>query len=201
LDKLREADWNPNTMSAGLLSKLLESVTRFGVVENLVVRTKGEGYEVLNGNLRLKVYRELGLTSAPCVVLELGDAQARLLAQALNRIRGEDDLGLRAELIKEILETIPQEEVLSLLPETASSLQSLASLGKESIAEHLRAWEEAQKARLHHLAFQFTELQLEVVEEAIAHTLPHAATEGGPNKRGLALYYICRSYLEAQQPV
>ena len=36
------------------------------------------------------------MQSAPCVVLEADDINARLLAQALNRIQGEDDLGVKA---------------------------------------------------------------------------------------------------------
>ncbi len=43
-----------------------------------------------------------------------------------------------------MLAAIPQEEVLALLPETAMSLRAFAALGQESIAEHLRTWQEAQ---------------------------------------------------------
>ncbi len=54
-----------------------------------------ERYEVLAGNQRLRVLRELDVDSVHCVVVGLDDADARLLAQALNRIHGDDDLGLR----------------------------------------------------------------------------------------------------------
>lgn len=197
LSSLREAPWNPNIMGPDILPKLRESITRYGVVENLVVRPLGEVYEVLSGNQRLKVYREMGLETAPCVVVELDDARAKLLAQALNRTRGEDDLGLKAELVRSLLEDLPQEEVLALLPETASSLHALASLGRESLAEHLRAWEAAQKARLHHLAFQLTEAQLTVVEQALEKVMPQAKAQKGesPNLRGTALYLLGKAYL------
>jgi len=199
LDQLREAEWNPNSMSNELLAKLRESIVRFGVVENLVVRPLDGDYEVLNGNQRLTVYRELGLSSAPCVALNLDDAGAKLLAQALNRLQGEDDLGLRAQLIRDVLKSIPQQEVLAVLPETTSSLEALASLGQETIVEHLKAWEEAQKARLRHLSFQLTEAQLEVVEEALRRVLPDAkmARTESPNLRGTALYLLCQRVLEA----
>jgi len=198
LGELREAAWNPNVMPPDMMARLRESITRYGVVENLVVRPQEGSYEVLSGNQRLRVYRELGLASAPCLVVHLDDGRAKLLAQALNRIRGEDDLGLRAELVRDVLESIPQGEVLALLPETASSLQALASLGREGIAQHLRAWEEAQQARLHHLAFQLTEAQLDVVEEALGRIMPQAKEVQGerPNLRGTALYLLCRGFLE-----
>lgn len=199
LDQLWEAEWNPNTMSPELLAKLKESINRYGVVENLVVRAKDRSYEVLSGNQRLGIYRGLGLVSAPCVVVDLDDGRAKLLAQALNRIHGEDDLGLRAELVREVLEAIPQEEVLSLLPDTASSLQALASLGQQTIAEHLMAWQEAQKAQLHHLSFQLTDNHLELVEEALGKFITPAKDLKGdnPNLRGTALYLLCKAFLEA----
>ena len=76
-----------------MMERLKESIRRYGVVENLVVRPFGNStYEVLSGNHRLHVLGNMGHTAAPCVVVDLDDAHARLFAQALNHIRGEDDL-------------------------------------------------------------------------------------------------------------
>ena len=90
---LHPAHWNPNTLAPPKRSQLKSSVTMFDIVENLVVRVLANNtYEVLSGNQRLEVYREMGLKTAPCVVVDLSDAEARLLAQVLNRLHGEDDL-------------------------------------------------------------------------------------------------------------
>ena len=194
IEQLEEAPWNPNRMNEVMLSKLRESIQRFGLVGNLVVRPLNEDqYELLSGNQRLQVLRDLGYSHIPCVALELSDAEAKLLAQALNRIEGDDDLGLKAELVKDILKTLPQQEVLSILPESMESLKALASLGQESLADQLKAWQKAQKARLHHLTFQLTSEQLEVVERALERDRLDNATENlGPNRRGTALMEICR---------
>ncbi len=102
--RLAGADWNPNNVDPAMRSRLTESLTRFGLVGNLVVRCLPDGlYEVLSGNQRLQVLAELGYTHVPCVVVDLDDSNARLLAQALNRIQGEDDLGMKAELIRHVL--------------------------------------------------------------------------------------------------
>ena len=199
LERLQDAPWNPNRMDDVTLKRLIESMTRFGMVQNLVVRPIGEGdYEVLSGNQRLQVLRKLGYAEAPCVVVEVDEAQVRLLAQALNRIQGEDDLGLKAELVREILESIPKEEVLALLPETAESLQALSSLGQESMADYLQNWQRAQAARLKHLQIQLTPAQLEVVEEALSAFLGQAKETRGesPNTRGTALFLLCQEYLK-----
>jgi ParB family transcriptional regulator, chromosome partitioning protein len=199
LDQLREASWNPNQMDEAMLERLRESLRRFDVVTNLVVRPLGgASYEVISGNQRLQVLRELGRESVPCAVVDLDDANARLLAQALNRVQGEDDLGLRADLLREVLKALPQEDVLSLLPETAASLQALASLGQQDMARHLQNWQQAQSARLRHLTFQSTPDQMEVIEAALNELMPLAkgVETGNPNPRGNALYLLCKSYLE-----
>src|SRR5918992_4861266 len=202
LNQLQEAPWNPNQMDAAMLNKLRESIARYGLVENLVVRPLDGGcYEVLSGNQRLQILRELRHSPVPCVVVALNDAHARLLSQALNRIQGEDNLGLRAEVLREVLNTLPQKEVLSLLPETIEGLKALAMLGRDTMAEYLQNWQQAQGARLKHLAFQLLPDQLEVVEEALSRLLPLArqAQSHSPNARGTALYLLCLGYLEREE--
>ena len=202
LDLLNEAPWNPNRQDSAMLAKLRESITRYGLVQNLVVRTVGNGtYEVLSGNQRLQVLREEGILDVPCVVVEVDDARARLLAQALNRVHGEDDLGLRAELVREVLETLPRDEVLSLLPETDATLQGLMSLGQEDMACYLQSWQQAQAYRLKHMQFQLTSDQTEVVEEAMARLLSDArdSQSNSPNARGTALYLLCLAFLKREE--
>ena len=105
LAQLVDAPWNPNQMSPAMLTRLQNSIRRYGLVENLVVRGIAGGLkEVLSGNKKLEVLKQLGQQLVPCVVVDLDDSQARLLAQALNVIQGEDNLGLRAEVMRKIIE-------------------------------------------------------------------------------------------------
>ena len=204
VEKLREADWNPNRMDAAQLARLATSIRRYGVVQNLVVRPRDGGcYEVLSGNHRLRVLRELGIAKAPCAVVTLDDARAKLLAQALNHIQGEDDLGMRSELVRQVLAALPPEEVRSLLPDSAANLDSLASLGQETIAEHLEKWQRARPARLKHLLFHLTPPQLEMVQQALKKAGPFTrkVQADSPNVRSAALYLVCRAFLDGgKQP-
>jgi hypothetical protein len=53
LDKLTEAAWNANAMDHNMLLRLRESIGRFGMIQNLVVRPiEDDVYEVLSGNQR-----------------------------------------------------------------------------------------------------------------------------------------------------
>lgn len=201
IDKLREAPWNPNRMDEPMLARLTKSIKRYGLVENLVVRSTANGaYEVLSGNQRLRILRHAGFAEVTCVVVDLTEADARLLVQALNRIRGEDDLGLRAELVREILHTLPVEVVAAVLPETINSLQAMSSMGKDTIAAYIQNWQQTKAARLRHLQFQLTESQLVMVQKALALILQRLdqTQPENPNARGNALYILAKAYLEKE---
>ncbi len=199
LTELRPAPWNPNQMNQTMMERLRESISKYGLVEPLVARKIGEAqYEVLSGNQRLRVLEDLDFKSVPCVIVELDDARAMLLAQALNNLRGEDDLALKGALLKEILSSVSEDEVLSLLPETTESLKSLPLINEIDLAEHLKVWEKAQAARLRHMQLQFTDKQLETVEEAVSLMIREAKENGfdNPNTRGNAVFLLCKFYLE-----
>jgi ParB family chromosome partitioning protein len=116
----------------------------------------------------------------------------------LNGLKGEDDLAMKGALLKHILARVSEDEVLSLLPETTESLKSLSSINEMDLAEHLQAWELAQAARLRHMQLQFTQRQLELVEEAVSRILPRAKDDSfdNPNQRGNAMFLLCKFYLE-----
>ena len=189
-------------MDAQGLARLQESIRRYGWVVPLVVRPLEKGnYEVLSGNQRLTITQKLGLESVSSVVVDLDDAQARLLAQALNHLHGKDDLGLRAELMRTVLEHLPQEDVLAVLPESAESLQELAALGQQDMAGYLQDWQRARGARLHHFTARLTEDQLAFVRETLEPFLAQVASGdgGNPNRMGLALLRLCETYQELRE--
>ncbi|PVV82979.1 ParB/RepB/Spo0J family partition protein [Dehalogenimonas alkenigignens] len=199
---LTAAPWNPNHLDEAGFERLKNSLSRYALVQPLVVRPIQGLYEVLSGNQRLRVLTDLSIDPVPCVVVELDDAEAKLLAQALNGLHGTDDLALKGALLKEILSAIPESEVLSLLPETSDSLNSLSTINEGTLAEHLEAWQQAQAAKLSHMQLQFTKPQLETVQEALTRILPIArdSKKDNPNTRGTAMYLLCKFYLERYQP-
>ena len=194
------AEWNPNRLSADVEEKLENSLSRYGVVQNLVVRRAGKMYEILGGNHRYRLLKNSGATTAPCVVVDVGDGDARLLAQALNRLHGEDNAGLKSRVVREILDSMDAEEALSILPESADSLKELGNLGQEDIAEHLRQWDLMRKVKLTNMILAFSENQMEVVEEAIERARPLARQAGGEGSiRSRSIYQICRRYIEEER--
>jgi ParB family chromosome partitioning protein len=200
IEALKEAVWNVNQVDEAMMQRLRVSIRKYGLVQNLVVRQIANDYEVLSGNHRLRLLHELLIKKVPCVVVDVDDAHARLLAQALNHVHGDDDLGLRAELIREVMQVLPEEEVLAILPDTMDGLKGMANLGQETMAGYLQNWEKAQAVRLRNLIFKLTQEQLQSVEVAIDQMLPEARRQRGasPNARGTALYLICKSFLDKE---
>ena len=89
-------EWNSNEMDDRMRKKLRSSIERFGAVVPLVVRPIEEGrYELIGGAQRLIMLRAMGMKTVSCVIVQVDDTESRLLSQALNRIHGEDNLGLR----------------------------------------------------------------------------------------------------------
>lgn len=125
--KLHGAEWNTNRVPDGVLKRIRRSLETFGAVENLVVRPsplKRGHFEVVSGNHRLDLYREAGVASVPCVVVELDDARARLLSITLNRTRGvADDPDAYKAALEEILKKFTGQEIASYLPTSEASIE------------------------------------------------------------------------------
>jgi DNA modification methylase len=144
IERLVEAEWNANRVPPGRLEKIRRSILEFGLVENLVARPHPEQpdcFEVLSGNHRLRLLKELGHEQLPVVVVDLDDARARLLAQTLNRTRGVDDPKAYAQLLETVLAELAVEQVTGLLPETEATIDAI--LRDFGSSEHNEAAEAA----------------------------------------------------------
>ena len=73
----REGDHSPS-------AEFVESVRRHGVLQPLLVRSRGARFQVMAGGKRLAAALEAGLSEVPCLVERVDDDQARILAAATN---------------------------------------------------------------------------------------------------------------------
>ncbi len=169
-------------------------------MQTLVARPIGDdSYEVLSGNQRLKVYQELGLKTVPCVIVELSDSRARLLAQTLNHLHGEDDLGLRAALVEDILTGLDKGEILAYLPDSKEDIDALISMRHSNVEDPFDYWKKRITQGRHEFQAVLDNSQYQIVQKAIDSAKKESKTRAGlANSRALALTHICQFYLECR---
>jgi ParB family chromosome partitioning protein len=88
------------------LESLALSIREVGVLQPIVVRRAGEGYELIAGERRLRAARRAGLATIPAVVRESDDTES--LREALIENIHREDLGPieLAEAFRELLEEL-----------------------------------------------------------------------------------------------
>ena len=121
IDELQPDPFNPRRMPHAEMEALTRSIREFGLVDPLVVRK--EDNSIIGGHQRLLAAKRLGYEEVPVVYVDVSQEQARLLNLALNRISGQWDQQLLAQLFKELkvldvdltLSGFGEEEILGFL--------------------------------------------------------------------------------------
>lgn len=113
-EQLFDAPRNANRMEPEMYDRLVESVRRFGLLQPVLVRRRGGRagdpeipleLEIVAGHHRVHAAREAGLKSIPCLdVSGLSPEQIETLRLALNRIHGNPDLAIVADVLKDLTE-------------------------------------------------------------------------------------------------
>lgn len=200
VDRLDPNPWNPNRVDVRTMAKLRAQLRREGFVKPLVVRPHPdipERWQLIDGEHRWRIARDdLQLTAVPCVVVQVDDRRARLMTVNLNELGGEAAPQALAELLHDLSKATKLEDLETELPFSMRELEdSLALLKVPSglmleLEEQVKA-HESQAPKV----MNFVVDEARVVEEAIARV-----SEGmeGKNRRGRALTFLARSWLDAQ---
>lgn len=117
--------WNPNIMDSQTYSALRESFTEFGDIDPILVRDMGDKYQIIDGEHRYKIAREMGIDKIQSIVVEVSDTQAKRLTQIMNRTKGKDDPDKLMNLLDSLLQELSEDEVVQGLPYTPDDLASL----------------------------------------------------------------------------
>ena len=95
------------------LEELAASIERHGVIQPVVLRKLGIGYELVAGERRWRAARMAGLKEIPCIVKELSDEENMLLAIIENMQREDLNPIEEAEGLKQMIDSygLTQEQV------------------------------------------------------------------------------------------
>lgn len=85
------------------LQELADSIIAYGILQPLTVRDRGGVYELVAGERRLRAARIAGLREVPCLIAEVGEEDAALLALIENLQRRDLDYMEEAAAIARLI--------------------------------------------------------------------------------------------------
>ncbi|MFZ2663831.1 MAG: ParB N-terminal domain-containing protein, partial [Patescibacteria group bacterium] len=105
INELKFATYNPRKWSKEAINNLTESITRFGLVDPIIVNSAPERKNiVIGGHFRLKVAKDLEYKEVPVVFVNIPDVEKeKELNLRLNKNTGDWDFKLLAEFDSSML--------------------------------------------------------------------------------------------------
>ena len=100
IDSIRPSPYQPRLIFD--MEDLKQEIKKDGLLSDLVVRKQGELYELIDGERRWRVLKELGWETVPVRVVDLDDTMARLSVYKLNKIRENYTIEEEARYLKKL---------------------------------------------------------------------------------------------------
>src|SRR3546814_5082263 len=104
---MRIGDWSSDVCSSDLLAELAESISQRGVIQPIIVRPQGGGYQIIAGERRWRAAQRAQLHRIPAIVRDFNDAETMEIAlieniqrEDLNPIRSEEHTSELQSLIR-----------------------------------------------------------------------------------------------------
>jgi len=154
------------------LEELANSIKEHGVIQPIIVRKAGKGFELVAGERRWRAARKAGLKEIPALVRELDDRQNAFFALIENMQRADLNIVEEAEGIQEIIEKyqLTQDEAAKVIGKSRSYVTNALRIIKlpQSVLKYVNEGQlSAGHARA--IAGLATEmLQEEAAEKAVA---------------------------------
>ena len=89
IETLVSPDWNPRQGTEKEYNDLKASITKFGVVDPIIVNRRNQ--HIVGGNFRVRVIKDMGISEIPCVFVDLDEAQEKELNIRLNKNQASFD--------------------------------------------------------------------------------------------------------------
>ena len=163
------------------LDELSESIRQHGILQPLSVRRRGNTYELIAGERRLRAAQLAGVTDIPCIIMSMDDRESGMAAMVENLQRQDLDFIEEAMGISRLLKDwdMSQEQVARLLGKSQSAVANKLRLLKHSDAV-FAALREAGLTERHAralLKLRSEEEKLAAIREIVQRDLNVARTE------------------------
>ncbi|MEJ6951949.1 nucleoid occlusion protein [Natronospora cellulosivora (SeqCode)] len=122
------------------IDELAQSIKNYGIIQPLLVRSKGEKYELVAGERRLRACKSLGMDKVSVVVKELNDIEMAEIALVENLQRKDLNFLEEAQAYQQLIEKFSL---------TQQELAEKLGKGQSTIANKLRLLTLASDVRKH----------------------------------------------------
>jgi len=144
LSEIKENVQQPRTeFDKESLSELVASIKEKGVLQPILVRRKGDGYEIIAGERRFRAARELNLEKVPVIIKSVSDREALILALIENIQRDQLNAIEEAGAFKRLIEdfSLTQDEVAQSVGKNRTTVTNILRLLKlpEAIQKSIKS--------------------------------------------------------------
>ncbi|MCI4445716.1 MAG: ParB/RepB/Spo0J family partition protein [Candidatus Aminicenantes bacterium] len=137
---IEKIDPNPRQARSelGNIQELMDSIKNKGVLEPILVRAKGERFEIIAGERRFVASKNLGLKEIPCIEMDVEDQEAMEISLIENLQRKDLDIFEEADGLKALINLYgyAHQEIADKIGKARSTITEIISVSR--IPVHIR---------------------------------------------------------------
>lgn len=195
IKSLFPAPWNYKKDDEEKSEKLKTSIKYDGSAGVPAVRELSEGYEVIDGNHRLKALQELGWEKVTVENFgKINKAKAITIAHRRNTLWFESDIIALSSLLKnDVLSDISISQLYEVMPENKDELDALIKLTDFDWSKYEAGGKIEESEGFEKMEFLVSKSQKEVIIQALDKIITEEGFENNP--QGMALEMMSADYL------